>query len=67
MRFSATFNLIFYNDYRIIKKNKRNIKSIDIAKWRDIINLKLNNIKHLTASREANFFTHALALNTNEC
>jgi hypothetical protein len=55
MQFSAIFSLIFKNDYGIIKKNKRNIKCIDNAKWRGIINLKLNNIKHLTASREANF------------
>jgi hypothetical protein len=67
MQFSAVFSLIFKNDYKIINKNKRKIKCIDISKWRDIINLKLNNIKHLTASREANFFTHTLALDNNEC
>jgi hypothetical protein len=44
MQFSAIFSLIFKNDYGIIKKNKRNIKCIDIIKQSNYNNLKLNNI-----------------------
>jgi hypothetical protein len=59
MQFSAIFSLIFKNDYGIIKKNKRNIKCIDNAKWRGIINLKLNNTNTPNRFERSKFFyTH---------